>query len=93
MGNWKALGYDKPTKTIYSAEGMPIEVDRIDEALRQKSAKDAAPFLLPQLKSMELTGDAGAAAAMALTQMLASAVAKKESKNAGNGGTEPGTDS
>lgn len=84
MGNWEALGYPGPTKTIVTAEGS-FEVDRIDEALRQKSAKDAIPFIYPQLKSVEVAGDANSFQSFA--QMIA-ALVKEESGKAQTEDTE-----
>jgi hypothetical protein len=73
-GNWEALGYDTPTKTIYTADGSAVQVDRIDEPLRQKSAKDALPYIRPQLKSVELTGDAAKNSAITFAGMVAALV-------------------
>lgn len=70
-GNWKELGYDSPQKEISIGEGQTLFVDRIDEQLRQKAAKDALPYLRPQLKSVELTGDAAESAAMNFAAMIA----------------------
>lgn len=56
-GDWEALGLPGPTKTISIGEGQTIEVDRIDEQLRQKSAKDLMPYAFPQLKGIEFKGD------------------------------------
>lgn len=56
-GNWEGLGYDKPTKTMYTAEGSPYEVDIITPEIRLSAAKDATKYLLPQLKSLEHSGE------------------------------------
>lgn len=77
-GDWKKLGYKTATKTILSSDGFRVEVDRIDENLRQKSTRDLVPYLYPQLKSVEITGDAAAAAAMTLTQLIAATAKPKD---------------
>ena len=77
-GNWQALGYDKGTKTIYSAEGMPIEVDRIDEQLRQKSTKDLLPYVCPQLKAVELSAGDGENPFASFAQLVAGLVKENE---------------
>jgi len=59
QGDWQKLGYDSRTKTVVTKDGERVEVDRIDEQLRQKSAKDLVPFLLPQLKAIEVSGEGG----------------------------------
>lgn len=87
-GDWKALGYDKGTKTVVLEDGGTLEVDRIDENLRQKSTKDVVGYLYPQLKSVELGGDAGDAIAQSLTALIAGA----QGSESGNH-SKPGTDS
>lgn len=52
--DWKYLGYDGPTTERVADGGMLIECERIPPTLRQKSAKDAIPFIRPQLKSVDI---------------------------------------
>ena len=60
-GDYKALGYkDEKRITGYSQMGEPIYEYTIEPDLRQKSAKDAAPFLFPTLKAVEFTPPEGA---------------------------------
>lgn len=79
-GDWKKLGYTSPTKTIVDADGNQVQVDRIDEALRQKSTKEVVPYIYPQLKAIEHSGDAGALAAASLAQLAAVLVANKDAE-------------
>ena len=50
---WDKLGFDKPTKTMYTSEGSPYEVDIISPELRVSAAKDAASYLLAKRKAVE----------------------------------------
>lgn len=50
---WQQLGYEKATKTIYTAEGSSYEVDVISPELRVNAAKDAASYLLAKRKAVE----------------------------------------
>jgi hypothetical protein len=79
-GNWEALKLDGPTKTIYTAEGDAVEVDRIDESLRQKSAKDALPYIRPQLKSIELSGEAAEGAFNSFAGVVAALIKEDAQK-------------
>lgn len=53
-GDWEALGYESPTKTLMSM-GQPYEVDVIALADRRAAASDAAQFLLPKRKAADVT--------------------------------------
>ena len=58
--NWKALGYDKPTKTEWvGADAVPVEVERIQLEHRMSAGKDLMKFMHPQLKAIEHTGADG----------------------------------
>lgn len=60
-GDWKALGYESPTRVIgYSKDHGSIEADVITPELRQSSAKEAAKYVHPQKKAVEhSTGQEG----------------------------------
>ncbi len=91
-GDWKALGYEDKQKLIPIGDGQTLLVDRIDEQLRQKAAKDALPYVRPQLKSVELTGEAAQNAVASITQAMALAAMLQKDKNAGSNaaGPQPG---
>jgi hypothetical protein len=92
QGNWKALGYPEATRKIFTADGDPVDVDVISPDLRQKSAKDALPFLRPTLKSVEVTGDAASSAFNSFAQMVAGLVDQENAdkgKPAGQEATKP----
>lgn len=97
-GDWKALGYDGPTKTVVTADGQRVQVDRIDEQLRSQNAQRAIPYLYPQLKSLELTGDAAKNSALSFASMVAALVKtenadKEESKATDDAPDAPGSTS
>ncbi len=73
-GDWQALGLAGPTKTISIGEGQTLEVDRIDEVLRQKSTKEILPYVYPQLKAVDLSGEGMKdALALSFTALMAQA--------------------
>lgn len=84
QGDWKKLGYPGPTKIVVTKDGDRVEVDRIDEQLRQKSARDLVPYLLPQLKSIELGGDAAEKIASTLTGLISAAAGEGAGDDAGD---------
>lgn len=53
--DFKALGYEKRTKTIYTSEDTSYEVDIISPEARIQAAKDATQYLLPKRKATEFT--------------------------------------
>lgn len=69
-GDWQALGLPSATKQIYTKEAGIIEVDRIDEQLRQKSVKDLVPYVYPQLKAIEHSGEAANMLAQTLAHLF-----------------------
>jgi hypothetical protein len=56
-GDWRALGYQSPTKTLFTAEGTPYEVDVITPEMRLSAAKEATQYLIPKKKALEISGD------------------------------------
>ncbi len=56
-GNWKALGHPKPTQTRYTMTGEPYEIPIITEDMRIQSAKEAAQYIHPKRKAVEVTGE------------------------------------
>lgn len=72
MRNHEALGLPE-TQTKYVGKGdniQAIEEYTITPELSQKSAKDAAKFILPELKSIEYKSDEANDALTALTDLL-----------------------
>lgn len=59
-GDWKRLGYDSPHHvTGKTLKGEEIVVERISPELRQKSANDAAKYISPQLKAVDVSTSEG----------------------------------
>jgi hypothetical protein len=56
-GDLEALGLPQYTTVSVTKDGEPIERLTITPELRQKSAKDAARHVVPELKAIEHTGD------------------------------------
>lgn len=54
-GDWKALGYESATKTLFSAKGEPFEVPIIEATHRVTAAKEAASYLHSKRKSLEIS--------------------------------------
>ena len=54
--DWKALGYESPTLLKITADGAH-EVDRISAELRASCAKEAAKYIYPTQKAVEITTD------------------------------------
>ena len=60
--DWKALGYDSPTKVQMTPKGEAIDVERIDVSDRRAAAADACPYIYQKLKQLEITVDEEAGA-------------------------------
>lgn len=59
-GDWKALGYDKPTKTEWvGKDAIPVEVERIGVETRANAAKEACKYIMPQRKAVEVSNPEG----------------------------------
>lgn len=58
MGDWKSLGYEKKTDTKVLKDGGTLEVDVIAFDSRLTAAKEAAKYVYPQTKAVELSGNA-----------------------------------
>lgn len=56
-GDWKGLGYESETMTKIAAGGVKVEIERIDPELRMKAAAEAAQYLYPKRKAIELKSD------------------------------------
>jgi hypothetical protein len=56
--DWEGLGYPDETYTKMS-NGCPYEVAYIEPETRLKAAKEAAEYLYPKRKAIEVTGDEG----------------------------------
>lgn len=53
--DWKGLGYESPDHVVGKTQrGEEIIVDRISPELRARCAADAAQFMLPKLKAIEV---------------------------------------
>lgn len=65
-GDWKGLGYEAPTSTRWTGNGIEYEEERIPPSLRAKCAADLAQYVEPKLKSIEHSGkvDTGASDAV-----------------------------
>jgi hypothetical protein len=57
MGDWKSLGYEKKTETRVLKDGGTIEVDVIEFKDRLLAAKEAAKYVYPQTKAVELSSN------------------------------------
>ena len=56
-GDWKGLGYTKPTRTKVNQFGQEFEVELIPIEMRVAAAMDAAQYLYPKRKAVELSND------------------------------------
>ncbi len=54
-GDWEALGMVSETTRRHTRQGDFYEVDRITGEMRMKAAAEAAQYLYPKRKSVELT--------------------------------------
>ncbi len=54
--DWKGLGYKSSFTKKLSNTGAAIKVDTIDPYLQIQAAKEAAKFLYPSLKAIEIKG-------------------------------------
>jgi len=55
MNDWKSLGYEKRTETKVLKDGGTIEVDVIEFTSRLTAAKEAAKYVYPQTKALEIS--------------------------------------
>lgn len=55
--DWKGLGYSSEYETRVLKDGGTIEVDRIGPELRLHAAKEAAKYLYPQRKALEVSAE------------------------------------
>lgn len=53
--DWEGLGYPEPTTTKVTKDGTTVEIDRISPDLRAHAAKEAAKYLYPQRKAVEMS--------------------------------------
>lgn len=60
-GDWNALGYDGPTQTRVTAQGIKVEEDVIPPELRFAAAKELSNYLYPKRKAVEHSGKDGEA--------------------------------
>lgn len=56
-GDWEALGYTHPTRIITTKGGGSYEEDILTPEIRIGAAKEAAQYLYPKLRSVEVSGD------------------------------------
>lgn len=54
-GDWKALGYEGPTRTSFAASGIEFEEPWIKLSDRVQAAKEAAKYLYSQKQSVALS--------------------------------------
>jgi hypothetical protein len=57
--DWKGLGYQSATETRVLKDGGTIEVEKISPELRLNAAKEAAKYLFPQRKAVEMSNPEG----------------------------------
>jgi hypothetical protein len=57
--DWKSLGYDERTRTVFSKTGEAVELDVIEPSERIQAAKSACEYLFPKRKAVEFTGANG----------------------------------
>ncbi len=70
-GDWAALGYKKGTRTILSM-GRRAEIPVIPPEMRVKAATEAAQYLHPKRKAIEIAGSSDENAAPVRVVMLPS---------------------
>lgn len=58
-GDWEALGYDSKERVASITDNGVIMEYTISPQLRQKSAKDAADFIYPKLRAIEVSDSEG----------------------------------
>lgn len=58
-GAWKKLGYKTETRTCFTQAGIEFEEDIIKPEHRIKAAAEAAQYLFPKRKAVEITGKEG----------------------------------
>lgn len=57
-GDWKGLGFDSKTQTVYTAQGIEMEVENIRLSDRVAAAKEAARYLFSTKQPVDpKTGD------------------------------------
>lgn len=54
-GDWKSLGYESATTTMFSPDGSSYEVPIIKPEHRISAAKEAAQYIYPKKKALEIT--------------------------------------
>jgi len=59
-GDWEALGYESKTHTVFTAQGIEMEVEHIGLSDRVTAAKEASKYLYSQKKAVELSGESNA---------------------------------
>ena len=55
MADWKSLGYEKATTTKVLKDGGTIETDVISFDQRVNAAKEAARYIYPQSRAIDMT--------------------------------------
>lgn len=54
-GNWKELGYEAEMDVKYTQQGLPFGIRVIQPEVRMKAAAQAAEYLYPKRKALEVT--------------------------------------
>jgi hypothetical protein len=54
MGDWKKLGYEAETRTVFAPAGIEMEEPVIKPELRMQAAKEACQYLYPKRKAIEI---------------------------------------
>lgn len=58
-GNWQAMGYDGPMRTVPTKDG-DLQVESIPLDLRVKAAREACQYLYARRKAIEISTEGGA---------------------------------
>ena len=56
-GHWEQLGYKEKCTTKWTGSGIEYEEDVITPAMRLTASKEAAQYLYPKKKAIELSND------------------------------------
>lgn len=73
-GDWKALGYDSPTKVVETENGV-FHTDIIELKDRLIAAKEACSYLYPKKRAVEVTPGEGTA--QTLVEVIKASIGKK----------------
>jgi hypothetical protein len=58
-GDWKGLGFKKPTRIMFTKAGDAVEIDVITPEMRLMASEKASTYLYPKRKAIDVKTDAG----------------------------------